>query len=402
MNIKNKVILFSIFNGILVWIIDALLDAVIFPDQSFMDCLILHIPEHKIYIRLIIIITFFVFGMIISRILERLNQSEQTLKESEAFNFALFQYSPIETIVVDHDGRVLRSNIAKRTSGDKLPNIGDLMYVDYARNHTIDMRGQLMDCIQFGETKRFPELQYGNKFLSITIAAFHGGAIITSQNLTELKKADEKLKVSLREKEVLLMEIHHRVKNNLQVISSLLDMSSLRIKDQKAIDLFTDARAKIHTMALIHSQLYQSERFDQIEMGSHIRGLLAYLSEIYSKEKKINAFVKAEGIYLSITQAVPCALVLNELISNAYKHAFKENEKGTIVVSMEFVPKHSLFLSVKDDGRGMNAEEMDMHSKQSLGLKLVRNLVQKQLRGKLQVINQPGTDIQIEFALIED
>ena len=215
-------------------------------------------------------------------------------------------------------------------------------------------------------------------------------------DITERKLAEEKIKNSLHEKELLLKEVHHRVKNNLQVISSLLDLSSMRTQDKKAISLFTDARSKIQTMALIHSQIYQSERFDRIDMGSHIKDLVSYLSSVYADRKKVNAVVEILDIYLSITQAIPCALVLNELISNAFKHAFMEGQKGTITVSMQSPDKEMIFARIKDDGTSI-PEEIDIYKANTLGLKLTRNIVQQQLDGKIQVRRDKGTEFIIEF-----
>ena len=115
-------------------------------------------------------------------------QSARKLKELEEFNFALFQYSPIETVIVDMEGRVVKSNLAKRKSGDRMPELGDRMYVDYAAHHEIDMRANLLDAINKGKLIKYPEIQYKEKYLSITIAPFSGGAIITSENITERKK----------------------------------------------------------------------------------------------------------------------------------------------------------------------------------------------------------------------
>jgi transcriptional regulator with PAS, ATPase and Fis domain len=115
----------------------------------------------------------------------------QALREKEEFNFALFQFSPVTAIVVDSEGKVIKSNTAKRNSGDRLPNIGDIMYRDYARNHTIDMYGELLQCIKTGQTKSFPEMHYCKKILSITIAPFPKGAIITSQDITERVQSEQ-------------------------------------------------------------------------------------------------------------------------------------------------------------------------------------------------------------------
>jgi PAS domain S-box-containing protein len=142
-------------------------------------------------------------------------KTEEKLQASEAFNFALFQYNPVETIVVDHAGRVVKTNLARRRSGDRWPNIGDLMYKDYAGKHEINMHAELMECIRSGKKKDFPELKYGDKFLCITIAPFPMGAIITSQDITERKRAEEALKKA--EQEIRL------ITNNVPAFLSYVD-----------------------------------------------------------------------------------------------------------------------------------------------------------------------------------
>jgi len=122
---------------------------------------------------------------------QRLQAALNELAEKESFNFALFQYSPIATVIVDRDGRVIKSNIAKRCSDDRIPAIGDIMYRDYAAKHTINMYEELKKCMRDGTVGRYPSMPYGKKVLSITIAPFPGGAIITSQDITEQKRAEE-------------------------------------------------------------------------------------------------------------------------------------------------------------------------------------------------------------------
>ena len=221
------------------------------------------------------------------------------------------------------------------------------------------------------------------------------------QDITERKQMEEQIQASLTEKEILLKEIHHRVKNNLQVISSLLDLSSIRTQDKKAIYVLTDAKSKIQTMALIHSQIYLSERFDKIDMESHIRELVSYLSEVYAERKRITPIIEAPDVYLSITQAIPCALILNELTSNAYKHAFKEDHEGIIEISMQKSDQDTIYARIKDNGTSI-PEEIDIYKTNTLGLKLVRNLVEKQLNGKIQVKRNKGTEFIIEFKILKE
>ncbi len=218
-------------------------------------------------------------------------------------------------------------------------------------------------------------------------------------DITARKQAEEQIKTALKEKEVLLQEIHHRVKNNLQIISSLLDMSRLRTRDQEAIALLTDARARIHSMALIHTQLYQSKRFDHIDMQSHLRGLVGYLAGIYAERKMVTPRVEVSGVQLSLIQAIPCALILNELIANTFKHAFKEGQAGTLDITMQQSPDDTIVLCVKDDGIGI-CDDIDLEHTNTLGLKLIRKLVQQQLRGEIQVNRDAGTEFIITFKIL--
>lgn len=216
------------------------------------------------------------------------------------------------------------------------------------------------------------------------------------------KRTEDKLKTSLREKEMLLREIHHRVKNNLQIISSLLDMSSMRTHSKAAISFSRDARAKIQTMALIHSQLYRSDRFDEVDIGIHVKDLFEYLSQVYGERKKsIANVIKCSDVYLSLAKAIPCALVLNEVISNAFEHAFKEKQQGKIEIFIKKSAHGTIFIRVKDDGIGI-PDEIDIYTIDSLGLKLVRNIVQEQLKGKMQIKRINGTEIIIEFKILEE
>lgn len=149
------------------------------------------------------------------------------LSEKESFNFALFQYNPFLTVVVNCEGRVVKSNVAKRHSGDRLPNIGDIMYRDYAARHTIDMYGQLMDAIHTNTIKHFKELKYEHKYLSVTISPFPQGAIIISQDITEQK-------ITERDRDTLISELR-RALNEVEILRGMLPIcaSCKKIRDDK-------------------------------------------------------------------------------------------------------------------------------------------------------------------------
>ncbi len=192
-------------------------------------------------------------------------------------------------------------------------------------NKTLVLPGLRKDGTEFPADHSFSSVKLKNKWHAISIM----------RDITERKRTEEQIKASLKEKEVLLNEIHHRVKNNLQIISSLLDLSSMQTQNQETIELFAESRNRVDSMALIHSQLYKSERFDEIDMERHIQELSRNLLNIYSKEKTITLDITSANVYLPVTQAVPCALVLNELISNSLKHAYRDGEQGTISISMQ-------------------------------------------------------------------
>ncbi len=221
------------------------------------------------------------------------------------------------------------------------------------------------------------------------------------KEVEEKRRAEENMRKALEEKLVLLGEIHHRVKNNLQIIASLLEMSKSRARTPEAAEQLGDAHGKIFTMALIHSQLYQDDRFNDVNMERHAKELFSHLSGLYSREKPIAAGINISGLRLPVTQAIPCALILNELISNVCKHAFDPQTRGTLFISMEHKKEGMVEMEVTDDGAGI-PEEIDIDNTQSLGLKLVRNIARHQLRGTLHIDGRSGTRVRISFPSWKD
>jgi two-component sensor histidine kinase/FixJ family two-component response regulator len=220
-----------------------------------------------------------------------------------------------------------------------------------------------------------------------------GGAI-------QRQQAEYLINKSLKEKEVLLQEIHHRVKNNLQIISSLLDMSSLRVKDPRAVSLFADARDKIYSMALIHSQLYTSEQFDEIQMQNHVQEMASYLIAMHVCNSQIKLSIKVDEFFLPIGQAIPCSLILSELISNALKHGFKDRTDGELVIGMHLDENETVFIDVADNGVGI-PENMDLFGSDNIGLKLIKNIVERQLKGTIKCTSKQGLKVSVEFKLVQ-
>ena len=221
------------------------------------------------------------------------------------------------------------------------------------------------------------------------------GAVYITRDITELKKVDTQLKSSLEEKEVLLREIHHRVKNNMQIISSLLNLQSKYLNDEKTVNVLNESRNRVISMAMVHEELYRSHDLSKIDFADYIQRLLSGLFNSYGIDKNfIKPKINVEDVLLNIDIAVPCGLIINELVSNSLKHAFVQGQKGKI--SIKFHPQDEKYvLKVADDGIGF-PENIDFNNTKTLGLQLVTTLV-KQLSGSINIYRDTGTLFKIVF-----
>jgi PAS domain S-box-containing protein len=225
------------------------------------------------------------------------------------------------------------------------------------------------------------------------------GIVGCSRVVTKERQAEEQIKRSLQEKEVLLREIHHRVKNNLQVVSSLLNMQARNVKDKGTIEVLYEARDRIKTMSLIHSQLYESRDFAEINMKGFVDVLLGQLLQSYPVGgTRIANVVRVDDCPFPISTAVPVGLIINELLSNALKHAFKGKEEGMIEVRLTASEGGRINLTVSDDGVGM-PPGFDINESETLGLRLVKILSEDQLQGTLEVTSGRGATFGIEFEM---
>lgn len=221
------------------------------------------------------------------------------------------------------------------------------------------------------------------------------GLMVVGRDISERKKAEEKIKRSLKEKEVLLKEIHHRVKNNMQIISSLLSLQEMNVKDRAVQKIFRESQTRIRSMALIHDKLYRSKDLTQIDMGEYMDDLAVDLFRAYD----INpALVTLENnikeIYLNLDTAIPCCLIINELVANSLKHAFPSG-KGHISVSLSANRSSKYSLIIRDNGIGY-PEKYDYRKAETLGFQLVPMFVKK-LFGNMEINNRGGAETRITF-----
>jgi PAS domain S-box-containing protein len=224
------------------------------------------------------------------------------------------------------------------------------------------------------------------------------GIVCIGNDIEEIKEAQYKVKASLKEKEVLLREIHHRVKNNLQIISSLLNIQSNYIKDKEDLELLRESQTRIKSMAIIHEGLYKSNDFTHINFKDYIHSLIHYISVHYNLSPKIQINVDVKNILLNIETAIPCGLIINELVTNSIKHAFPPESEGKIKVSLNF-NMGTFILRVSDDGIGFPTN-IDFRNTKTLGLRLV-NILSNQLDGTIELDTQHGTEFIIHFKKIE-
>jgi two-component sensor histidine kinase len=216
------------------------------------------------------------------------------------------------------------------------------------------------------------------------------------RQFNSILEAEGKIRASLKEKEVLLKEIHHRVKNNLQIVSSLLYLQATRTEDPGAVSALRESRARVKSMALIHERLYQSPNLASVDMGGYTRNLVSDLQRFYrTDDSSVRLTVNIDDIPLGITEAIPCGLIINELVSNVLKHAFPKGEGGEITIQLLRESAKHITLTVSDNGIGF-PEHVDFRNASSLGLTLINSLVQ-QLDGSIELDRRGGTTFTITF-----
>lgn len=236
--------------------------------------------------------------------------------------------------------------------------------------------------------------------VEVRVGSFETGEkrylLALARDITDRKRAEEQIRESLREKEILLKEIHHRVKNNLQVIYSLLNLQSGYIRDPRDKDMIRECQNRVRSMAIIHETLYQSKDLARMDLAKYIRSLAANLFQSYGVNgAAVQLTIRVAEINLALDTAIPCGLIINELISNSLKYAFPRGRTGEIVVDLHPVEDGRLRLTVRDDGVGL-PPDLDFRNTPSLGLQLVNTLTD-QLEGTIELSRDRGTEFRITF-----
>ncbi len=241
----------------------------------------------------------------------------------------------------------------------------------------------------------------GNRALSMSVSSMSNtqgqllAIVCIARDITDHKLAEQQMKQSLREKEALLREIHHRVKNNLAVVSSLLSLEARKIKDAGVKSLFEESQQRVRSMALVHEKLYQTKDLSSINFEGYIKSIVSDIISMYRIDTSaITTEINIRDIELDLESAVPCGLIINELLTNAFKHAFPKNRRG--VLSVNFTKTDGAYtLTIKDNGVGL-PEGFDYKEASTLGLQLV-NILTDQLGGTLRIKSDKGTEAVVAF-----
>lgn len=333
----------------------------------------------------------------------RRRAAEQTLRESEERWRTVVENVPDFIVRINRAGAITFINRLQPGFESRLVvGTSALAYVapDYqaafrdALQRVFD-RGEPMALEMVGRGAPDEWRWYIDRLAPIREAGEIVAALLVATDITERKVAEERTLASLREKEALLVEVHHRVKNNLQIVTSLLNLQATRLSDPAVVAVFTQTRDRVRSMALLHEMLYQADSLADLDLPRYVDQLCHHLLRSFGADvRRILLHTDVREKNLELDQAIPCGLIINELVSNALKYAFPDDRTGSIRV--EFCRDEAAYvLRVADDGIGL-PPELDWRSGASLGLRLVCDLA-RQLRGHVQIHRNPGTFVQINF-----
>ncbi|MBZ2165414.1 histidine kinase dimerization/phosphoacceptor domain -containing protein [Methanobacterium spitsbergense] len=352
------------------------------------------------------------------------NKVERVLVESEKRLFDIIDFLPDATFAINSQGKVIAWNRAiEDLTGFKAKDIMGKGNYEYSLPFYGMRRPILIDLVTHSDEnieKHYDSFERNGEVILVeTEAPLKGinrtlwgkavplydgnghinGAIEAIRDITERKNAENEIKSSLKEKNILLQEIHHRVKNNMQIISSLLSLQTKYVDEEEAVNVLKESQNRVKSMAMIHEKLYISKDLAHINFVDYIQSLVKNLFYSYNIENtNIKPIFDVEDITLNMETAVPCGLIMSELVSNSLKYAFPNGMKGEILVSLKTVDdKYELI--IRDNGIGLQ-EDIDFNNLETLGLLLVNNLIE-QIDGELTINRSSGTEFKIKFKELE-
>ena len=325
-------------------------------------------------------------------------------KKAEVERDRFFKLSLDMLCIATATGYFRRLNPAfEETLGYDAEELTSKPFLEFVHPDDRKSTAESMDQLARGNTVTHFENRYickdgSVRWLAWTASPFleEGLVYAVARDITESKQTEQQIRASLQEKELLLKEIHHRVKNNMQVVSSLLQLQAGYIKEPTFRAMFAESQGRIKTMALIHEKLYQSADLARIDFAEYIRSLARMISRTYpAKSGDVPVEGTSDPVSLNVDTGVPVGLILNELLSNAFKHAFPEGRKGVVSVTLKKHASGEFELAVRDTGIGLPAD-LSFESSKSLGLRLVRILLD-QINATIEVNRENGSEFRLKF-----
>lgn len=331
---------------------------------------------------------------------------KKALEKSEQLYSTLVKTDPDSIITTDINGKIVYSSEhALQMYGYKKSeligrSIFDLIIPEYQNKARLDLERTLQDDIlrnlEYKLIKKNGDQFIGEWNVAVIKDNKEGPVafMTTARDITHHKNIEAQMQASLHEKTILLREVHHRVKNNLQIISSLLNLQSSYITDEEAFEVFKESQNRVKSMAMIHEKLYQSGNFAEINVAEYLKSLTENIYSSYGINMNIIKLkINAENIFLDINKAVPCFLLINEVITNSIKHAFPDGRSGKITI--DFHEDRGYIISIKDDGIGL-PKNLNLKKTETLGMQLI-NALTSQLDGELEVKSNGGTEFIVHF-----
>jgi PAS domain S-box-containing protein len=319
----------------------------------------------------------------------------------------LFENSPQAIVVLDSQGKIVNINnefeklFQYRIEEVKGIDIKELIVPpdDYEASSAIlekVSKGEIakIECIR--NRKDGLKVNVNVLYYPVSLGDDKVGLYAIYTDITSRKQHEEQIKNSLLEKEILLKEVHHRVKNNLQIIASLLNFQSKFISDPSALNMFKESQSRVKSISLIHEKLYQTKDLSRIEFAGYIKSLVTHLFLNFDiKPDKVGFSVNANNLFLSVDTAIPCGLIVNELVTNSLKYAFPDDRKGQITINLNYNNLNEYELMIKDNGISL-PENIKIGNTETLGLQLIKTLT-TQLDAQVDIIRDNGTTFLIKF-----
>ena len=399
LKLTRRALLIALLFAAVFWIADTILHRLFFvqqlrlmmfePAETFMDGLLFKISPYTLSVRISFLIACLIAGLISSILLHRLQVSEIRHK-------TYIQEAPLAIFIANAKGEYLQVN-------PEAIRLSKYSQRELLAMRLSDLHGDFIDFSSIMKQKHFSIenklIKKDDSMIDVQLDIVQlpeNEIMIFAGDISERKKSETMLKENLAEKNTLLKEVHHRVKNNLNIITSLLGIQSKLVKTREDAELaILDIQNCIYSMAMVHEKLLQSDLFSRINFAVYINELVNNLAVVFKQENKVTINYNLEDIELNVNQAIPCGIIINELITNALKHAFKGRSSGLIEISMKKDKNSYCRIMIRDDGIGLTKHnEPDKTSK--LGIELTNSLA-RQLQGTLNIENNKGTVCLLAF-----